>query len=137
MHLNELETRKSSGEKIEARPTLVVMPAGLVLQTFQEAFLNFPQLQFHVYYSDAKSTSDVPELSDKVLTQAAFDRKMHQWSKALDDPQTAANVVLSSYSTLHRRCMTKKNVEFDATQYAACPWARDTYIAGLKGADDE
>lgn len=73
MHLRELKRRKQRDEEIEARPTLVIMPAGLVLHTFQEAFFNFPQLRFHAYYSSARVTSDVPELSGKVLTQAVFD----------------------------------------------------------------
>lgn len=111
MHVREIGFRHAANEEITARPSMVIMPAGLVVQTFFEALANFPDLDLHVFYSSKSATADHPELSANVLSHKELNDKITQWQRGVKDPRTAANVVLTSYTTLCRRAVkTEKSL---------------------------
>ncbi len=54
--------RRDNDETVDARPTLLVVPAQLEVQTFSEAYANFPELDFRVFYGTRSTilTADSP-----------------------------------------------------------------------------
>lgn len=133
--VKRLEMDKAEGKVVVARPTLLVLPAGLLSQTFCEASKNFPGLKFWSFYSNAINISQDDPRREVTLTRGELDDKMGVWANETDVPDTATNVVISSYSTLGKRWVKSFDDVYDSSQYNG-PWHLDRYIL-LKEGDPE
>lgn len=119
--------RRRGVKETESAPTLIIVPAQLLPQTFSEAQANFPELNFHSFFG---SRNGIPTTNPRhAATRATneLDELMCTWASARDDPNTATNVVFTSYSTMYRRWFRPFPVRFDPTRDWA-PWVFDRLV---------
>ncbi|KAK3311372.1 uncharacterized protein B0T15DRAFT_507940 [Chaetomium strumarium] len=120
----ELERKHASGEAISAWPTLVAVPASLLAQTFTEAVRNFPGLKFHAWYGHSTNIGRDDPRKGATLSTSQFDEMMHHWSQQKGSPNTARNVVLTSYTTMAKRWVSSVNARYKPSEMVG-PWKLD------------
>jgi superfamily II DNA/RNA helicase len=77
MAVKDLERQKAKGRVIEARPTLIVVPSSLHVQTVDEAKKNFgTELNFLSFYSNAANLGQDDPRKDITITTTELDDKM-------------------------------------------------------------
>lgn len=126
--VKRLQVRRRRGVKeTESAPTLIIVPAQLLPQTFSEAQANFPELNFHSFFGSRNGIPTTNPRHAATRTTKELDELMCTWASARDDPNTATNVVFTSYSTMYRRWFRPFPVRFDPTRDWA-PWVFDRLV---------
>ncbi|KAI0544487.1 hypothetical protein F4679DRAFT_591328 [Xylaria curta] len=108
LHLLELRKQKAEGKKIDALPTLVIVPAAIVVQVYQD-FVKFFHglLDIHIVYG---RPLDYPQggIREATLTGARWEQEMEKRMSDRRNPDNAMHVYVTAPFTAHRRYLSKK-----------------------------
>jgi hypothetical protein len=137
--LCQLRQEKAEGHPIEARPTLVAMPAQLLPQTFDEVSKFFPELKIYTFFQSQNQIAgqDKKKRHDSCVTAMQLEQLLLEWDTKTGDPETAANVVFTTYNTMSKRWLDVDNGKYDTEKHPG-PHALDgvdPWVKGYKGID--
>jgi hypothetical protein len=122
-----LLARQAAGKKVLARPTLFVVPANLVAQTFQECQEAFPDLKFHCFYGSAAQLPVGHPRRAATIQKPQLDDKMVEWDADDDNPETASHVVITAYTTLSMRCVKRTKIRYNVDAWDGA-WVFDQSV---------
>jgi hypothetical protein len=121
----ELRRTKAEGKRVDARPTLMVVPAQLVAQTYREANTNFSDLDFRVLYGSKSTIPSSDPRHHATITVRELDILLCECVGKRTNPETARIVIIASYQTIATRCVTKiDDPRYDSELYVGA-WVRD------------
>jgi SNF2 family DNA or RNA helicase len=128
MAVKALERQKAKGKVIEARPTLIVVPSSLHVQTVDEARKNFgTELNFLSFYSNVANLGQDDPRKDITITTTELDDRMSIRNMANKHPATTATVVVTTYETLKKRWIKSYADKWDSSRHDG-PWAIDKVV---------
>ena len=87
--VEKLKRRKANREKINAGPTLIVVPAYLVSQIFNEAFPSFRELKFKCLFRHKSAIPATNPRYTATINATDLDKLTVLWANAKSDLKTA------------------------------------------------
>jgi len=122
-----LEDLAAKGETIEAEPTLIIVPAILLIQTFEESVRNFPELTFVAFFGVDDNIPHSDPRHGRTYSTKGLAAKMKIWHAKRGNPATARIVVLTTYSTIFKRWVKKDRKNCDMSKER--PWDLDRIVS--------
>lgn len=88
------------GEPRKFKPSLMLCPVAVIMQTAREAIGNNPHLKINIYYGDAEK---MPKVGATHLKQKGFDELMKRLASKQDDVDSGRHLIITSYDTWRTR----------------------------------